>query len=97
MTEKEPKRVWVVSKKKDMGGLIVYAVKSTEEKAINCLEALRRHLIDKDGVHPGKIYFSSDGDQSWCMTVTTGIGPNPYQATYQAEWFAIDKPSAFGE
>ena len=59
MTEKEPNRVWIISrKKKNVGGLIIYAVKSTERKAIDALEALRRDLIDRDGVHPGNIYFS---------------------------------------
>ena len=81
--------------------MIIYAVKSTEEKAINCLEALRRHLIDVDGVHPKNIHVSSDGDQSWCLMVSDqafrGSLPSPFQTIYQAEWFAIDEPSAFGE
>lgn len=90
----EPKRVWIVSKKKDQGGLISYAVKSTECKAVDCLEALRRHLIDVDQIHPGDIHFSSDGDQSWVLSYPTGSGPIFH---YQAEWFVIDEPSAFGE
>ena len=96
MTEKGPNRVWIVSRKKKTGGLTIYGVKSTERKAIDALEALRRDLIDRDGVHPGNIHFSSDDDQDWCLTINDPFFKEG-EVIYQADWFAIDDPSAFGE